>query len=106
MNKGFFLTDAQKMHKDNSDSFWFLSDKEINNLAIGDFVKVCINNSERVWLKIVDIDFKKPTFEKTFSGTLSNSPVTIPLEQDSLVYFMANHIYTYSTKEEHSKGII
>ena len=71
---------------------------------VGDSVKVCINNCERVWLAIVDMDFKAPVMDCKFTGTMGNQGVLIEHNLDDLIEFKAKHIYTYATKEEIASG--
>ena len=48
------LVNAQEQHIRNPDTFEVPTYNELNNIKLGDFVKVCIN-SERFWLKVIHI---------------------------------------------------
>jgi hypothetical protein len=49
--------DAQQGHNKNPNTFWIPSQEEINNLRVGNYVKIC-ENKERFWveLTLVDLD--------------------------------------------------
>ena len=102
----YFLVDAQDMHRQYPKRFWYASEKQLDSLRIGDAVKVCIDDCERVWLTIVDMDFNKPVMERKFTGTMGNQGIFVKPNMNDLIEFEARHIYTYLTKEEISQGKI
>ena len=48
------FVNAQEQHKKYPNTFSIPSDEELNNVKVDDFVKVCLN-SERFWIKVVNI---------------------------------------------------
>lgn len=100
----YFLVDAQQMNKKYPKRFWYASPEELDTLKIGDYVKVCIDNIERVWLKIVDMDFKKPVMKRNFTGTMGNQGLLVSPDFNDIIEFQAKHIYNYMTQEEVKSG--
>lgn len=62
----------------------------IDELAIGDFVKISFRQRERMWIKVTEID------GDTAKGTLANHPMTIEeLSKGDEVSFELRNIVDY-----------
>jgi|LakMenEpi03Aug12_release.lakeMendotaPanAssembly.Ray.scaffolds.fasta_scaffold3486103_1 hypothetical protein len=57
-NKKIELMNAKYMNEQYPDTFYVPSDSELDNLKVGDIVKVCVNR-ERFWVEIICFDDKK-----------------------------------------------
>ena len=76
--------DAQKKR---SSTFWAPGTKELEDLKVGHFVKVC-DNEERFWIEITKINKDK------LEGRVDNDLVyTHPFKCDDIVKFEKRHIY-------------
>jgi hypothetical protein len=78
---------AQEMSLKHPDTFDAPTAEEIANLKVGSTVKVCINNEERLWTEITEIDGDEIT------ATLDNVPVVVDLEYGDTINFKTHHIY-------------
>lgn len=85
--KEIFFTDAQKMHKENPDTFFAPSIEELSEIQIKDSVKVCVNNRERFWVTVEKID------ENNIIGVVDNNLVEINLKLGEEIRFEKRHIY-------------
>lgn len=59
MTKGtstYTFTDAQEMHRNHPKTFWAPTERDLQQLVVGDLIKVCINEEERFWAEIKAID--------------------------------------------------
>ena len=65
------LVNAQEMAKAYPETFDAPAKEELSNLKVGDSVKVCINNKERLWVSITEIAGVE------LKGTIDNCPITI-----------------------------
>lgn len=82
------FTDAQEMKKYNTFSAPCRSD--LDELKEGDFVKICVNNAERLWAKIIKIAGERIT------GRIDNDPVFTwrhDLRYGSQVIFEKKNVY-------------
>ena len=65
------LVNAQEMAKTYPDTFEAPAKEELADIKVGDSVKICINNKERLWVSITEI------VGCQLKGTIDNSPITI-----------------------------
>ncbi|MBK7362631.1 MAG: DUF2314 domain-containing protein [Micavibrio sp.] len=98
-----FFEDAQNMKRLYPATFEAPSEKELNNLNIKDFVKVCVRvpnreegmpESERFWVEITKID------GDTITGKVSNDLVYIKLKHQELISFHKNNVYSYISEKD------
>ena len=103
------FTNAQEMSLEHPDTFDAPAAGEIANLAVGTFVKVCINNvdpepgqfgGERLWTVIREIDGDEIT------ATLDSFPVVVDLESGDTINFKTHHIYEVFDKEEFENSVL
>jgi len=76
------------------DTFDAPTAEQIANLMVGSSVKVCINNEERVWTKITEIDGDEIT------ATVDNEPYLVDLDYGDTINFKTHHIYDVFDIEE------
>jgi len=65
------LVDAQQMAKTYPDSFKAPAQEELDSVKVGDCVKICINNKERLWVEVTAIGGGQ------LKGRIDNHPVEI-----------------------------
>ena len=65
------LVDAQAMAKANPTTFEAPVQSELDQVKIGDSVKICINNIERLWVEVTEINGGQ------LKGKIDNCPVVI-----------------------------
>ena len=89
--------DAQIMAKLYPDTFIAPSITDLNKIKIGDFVKVCIEitnrkenepESERFWVKVENIDGDKIT------GSVSNALIHLKLKFGQTISFEKRNVYS------------
>ena len=87
---GYTLEDAQEMHERYPETFEIPSELEILKLQVGDNVKLCFNNEERMWVEIIQIESKD-----CIIGALNNDPVRIDgIRYGSIIEFSHRNIYS------------
>jgi len=94
------LTDATEMAIKHPDTFEAPSFEEIQELEVGNFVKLCFENpdeknrlgSERMRVKVTMI-LKENTITK-IHGDLDNDPVVVDLKLGDKIIFEPRHIYS------------
>ena len=87
------LIDAEKRHKQNSESFWIPSLEERQDIDVGQWVKLIFKGkegTERMWVKVTG----------GLVGTLDNDPVLLPLSHGDTVTFEYKHIIEILDDEE------
>jgi hypothetical protein len=100
MNKKIEFANAQEMHKLYPDTFWAPSQEELDNVKVGDTVKVCAKvcaeqnrrTLERFWVKITKIN------GEILKGEVSNVLVDIDLKLDEEITFKKENIYDFIKK--------
>lgn len=60
VNEAGFI-DAQQMHKDHPETFEVPSKEELDAIKPGDNVKVCVNDQERFWVLVTEVNGDKIT---------------------------------------------
>jgi uncharacterized protein YegJ (DUF2314 family) len=65
------LVDAQQMAKAYPNSFEVPDQKELDLVKVGDSVKICINNKERLWIEVTEINGGQ------LKGKIDNCPIVI-----------------------------
>jgi len=65
------LVDAQQMAKTYPDTFEAPDQQELDRVKVGDSVKICINNKERVWVEVTEIGGGQ------LKGKIDNCPIVI-----------------------------
>ena len=86
--KTYSLSSAAEMAVKHPDTFQAPSFQETDNLKVGDNVKLCFNNRERMWVEITELmDYQR------FKGVLRNTPIFVDLMYGEEVEFEAQHIY-------------
>lgn len=78
--------DAQKMAKENPDSFYAPSFDELNEIKKGSLVKVA-TGGERFWVKVISVNDNKIT------GTVNNDLVFTELDFEDEVKFEKKNVY-------------
>lgn len=85
--------DAMHMHQLYPETFDVPSAEELNELKIGDSVKLCCNG-ERFWTKIIDM------IDGKFLGVVNNRLVrNVQINMGSIVEFERRHIYAIYDEE-------
>jgi hypothetical protein len=85
--KQFEFTDAQTMAQQNPLIFFVPEKGELARIKEGDFVKICINNEERIWVQVTGIE------GDTIKGVLAKDPVAINARYGDTIEFERKHIY-------------
>lgn len=86
----YTLVNAYKMHCENPTTFEIPTVEQLQGLKVGDDVKLCFNNLERMWVKITKIDSLE-----NMEGTLNNDPAMIRgLKYGDPIKFKACNIYS------------
>lgn len=82
------LVDAQQMAKTYPNTFSAPDIEELDRVKVGDSVKVCVNNKERLWVKVTEI------FGSKLRGTIDNSPIVIDdVNYGDFLNFKKENIY-------------
>jgi len=83
------LVNVQEMAKNYPDTFSAPDKEALGNISVGDSVKICVNNKERLWVEVTEIKG-----EGKLIGKIDNSPITIDDVSfgDSLI-FKEENIY-------------
>ncbi len=93
------IINASKLAKDSPYTFYIPSKKRINNLTIGDFVKIIFKSTkyesdiERMWVEIININ------NKDYVGKLVNNPKFIDIKLGNQVNFQAVDIINIENKD-------
>lgn len=88
------FTNAQELKLENPGLSDAPSEEELADLLVGDDVKVCINDLERVWAEVIEINGNEVT------ATLDSSPVLVDLQYGDEVDFKKHDIYSiWHTKQ-------
>lgn len=88
------FTNAQELKLENPGLSDAPSEEELADLSVGDNVKVCINDLERVWAEVIEINGNEVT------ATLENSPVLFDLQYGDEIDFKKHDIYSiWHTKQ-------
>ena len=88
------FTNAQELKLENPGLSDAPSEEELADLSVGDNVKVCINDLERVWAEVIEINGNEVT------ATLESSPVLVDLEYGDEIDFKKHDIYSiWHTKQ-------
>lgn len=94
----YSLLDCKKMNIENPTTFEVPSVDEIDQIKIGDSVKLIfiypepiqspfgLTDSERLWVNVISIE------QDSFQGLLDNSPLHPALQTNMVVNFASNHI--------------
>lgn len=84
------LIDAQQMHKEHPESFSAPSDAELDNIKLGDIVKVC-DSKERFWTKVQSVNNDKIT--ATIDNDLLGMSDKHNCNYGDSIVFEKRHIY-------------
>ena len=88
------FTNAQELKLENPGLSDAPSEEELADLSVGDNVKVCINDLERVWAEVIEINGNEVT------ATLESSPVLVDLQYGDEIDFKKHDIYSiWHTKQ-------
>lgn len=83
------LVNAQEMAKQYPDSFTSPDQEELSKVSVGDSVKVCVNNEERLWVEVTAVNG-----DGKFKGNIDNCPVVVDfLSLGDPLSFKAENIY-------------
>lgn len=83
------LVNAQEMAKKYPETFEAPTQEDLNLVNVGDFVKLCFNDRERMWVQVTYRNGDK------LKGTLANDPILIKdLKYGDLIDFKLENIYT------------
>ena len=94
IKKGIRFVNAQKMHEKHRKSFQKLPQKTLDNIKLGDTVKISAYG-ERFWVEVIHIH-KTKSYETTgnrFVGRVDNELFTPKIKFNDLVRFRSYHIY-------------
>jgi len=82
------LVDAQAMARKYPKTFEAPDEKELKEVKVGDSVKVCINNKERLWVEVTEID------GGDLKGRIDNHPIfEDSIDFGSAIQFKKENIY-------------
>jgi len=82
------LVDAQAMAKAHPKTFEAPDANELEAVKVGDSVKVCINNKERLWVEVTEINGGQ------LKGRIDNCPVFIDeVDFGDTINFRKENIY-------------
>ena len=82
------LVNAQEMAKKYPETFEAPSKEELNKVKVGDSVKICIDNKERLWVSVTEIT------ENLLKGTIDNCPVVLEnIDYGDTISFKKENIY-------------
>jgi len=83
------FANAQKMHDMHPDTFWAPSPEELDGIAAGDFVKVCLEAAkERFWCKVATV-----TDVGLLDCTVDNELLTAELSLGDSVVIHRDEVY-------------
>jgi len=88
MEKTITFVDAQEMMKNHPDTFEAPTKNELDNLKVDDSVKVCVENKERFWVTVKEINGDQ------IKGEVDNQLIEINLELGEEIEFEKRHIYS------------
>ncbi len=80
---------AQKLARQYPDTFEAPSESDLDNLAVGDYVKVCGAANERFWARIVELDG-----DKVVAKVDNILVVEENYNMGDLIFFRRWHIYS------------
>ena len=81
------LVNAQEMQKIYPGKFEAPSQEDLSKLKTGDFVKLCFEDKERMWVKILLVS------DDTITGILDSNPTMVNLKAGDKVKFKREHVY-------------
>lgn len=83
------FTNARKMHELHPDTFWVPSSEELDSVAVGDFLKVCLESAkERFWCKVSSI-----ADDGSFDCVVNNELLTDELSLGDSVVILRDEVY-------------
>lgn len=83
------LVDAQQMAKAYPGTFEAPDQKELDLVKVGDSVKICINNKERLWIEVTEINGGQ------LKGKIDNCPIVIEdVNFGDFISFRKENIYS------------
>ena len=83
------LIDAQAMAKAHPETFEAPNTKELADVKVGDSVKICINNLEKLWVAVTSINGGQ------LKGKIDNHPVVLDdVSFGDAIMFKKENIYT------------
>lgn len=87
LRKDIFFVDAREMARQHPGTFKVPFPSETDRLRPGDLVKVCVNDVERIWVRVEEVK------GETILGRVNNEPLMEGLESEDLVAFEKRHVY-------------
>jgi hypothetical protein len=81
------FVNAQEMMKKHPETFYAPSKEELDNIKIGDSVKVCVEDKERFWVTVTEIDGENIT------GEVDNVLIDVDLELGEIIKFKKENVY-------------
>jgi len=82
------LVNIQEMAKNYPDNFVAPNENELDAVKVGDSVKLCINNKEKLWVAVQAIN------NGNFKGKIDNHPIVIDdVSYGDSVMFKKENIY-------------
>ena len=85
----YILENALEMHNKHPETFDIPTLSEIQELKIGDYVKLIFKqdgHSERMWVEVTAINNQK------YLGRLDNIPISVDMRHNDAVVFESKHI--------------
>ena len=82
------FVDAQQMRLQYPDTFEAPNKEELDDIEPNDSVKVCVNDVERFWVTVTEID------GNVIKGTVDNYVTLVPLTIDEEIEFEKRHVYS------------
>ncbi len=83
------LSDVQELSKSNPKTFEAPKESELEKIKVGDSVKVCINNKERLWVHVTEV------CGNNLKGTIDNCPITLEeVSFGDLISFRKENVYS------------
>lgn len=95
-NSKYTLVNAKKQNLMHPTTFFVPSDKELESVKIGDFLKILVRsnedgNGERFWIKVTSIDHEK----NKINGKVINELILVPpsiLKYNSLIQIKKENV--------------
>lgn len=82
------LVDAQQMAKTYPKTFSAPDMQDLDGVKVGDSVKICVNNKERLWVQVTEI------LGSNLKGTIDNNPIVIDdVNYGDVINFKKENIY-------------
>ena len=83
------LVNAQEMARNYPETFKVPNSNDLDKMKVGDSAKICINNKERLWVLITEINGAQ------LKGKLDNNPVILEdVAFGDLISFKKENIYS------------